>query len=223
MAIKKRILFRITSSNHADKLQELITLIKSIDDNCFELSILFTYKNDRILQYIPADVDVIFLVKHHTTIDKNFAFGWFRTLISFLQLQLYHYFPSCIQHKIRKIPDIEIGFNQASLRGLLKSPFKSSKKVFWFDEDIKNDYTSDYGRGLIRMISRCNVTVFGSLYAREAFENHFGLKIPRSLYIYPYINKNQVLELSSQKSLLLEDQFSGGYESFCIRRKSYIR
>ncbi|MFY7814031.1 MAG: glycosyltransferase [Chryseobacterium taeanense] len=211
--MKKRILFRITP---ADKgmIQQLIPIIKNIDDNTFDISLLLNYKDKNLLQEIPADIDVRFLVKTKSTMSQKTIFYLFLPVIRFLQLQFYWFFPSRIKHKIRKIPDIEIAFTPSSLRGLLKSPFKNSRKIFWLDGNIIDNYTADHGRGLIRMMYRCNATVFGSLHAREAFEDYFGFKIPRSLYIHPYINKEKVLVQSSQRSILIEDQFSGDTKVF---------
>lgn len=214
MPIKKRILFRITSADKATKVKELIPLIKNIDDNAFEVSIVLNHKGEKLLQKIPADVDVIFLVNPGSGISHKAGFNLFRVVLGFLQLQGYHIFPSRIKNIIRRVPDIEVAFTPGSLRSLVKSPFKDSKKIFWLHADVRNNYTLEHLRMLARMMCRCSITVFDSMYAKEAFENHIGVKIPRSLCIHPYINEKNILEQSLQKSSLIEGHFSGAEKVF---------
>ncbi|MFY7814593.1 MAG: hypothetical protein ACOVRK_05305, partial [Chryseobacterium taeanense] len=208
---KKRILFRMASMDRSCKAEELMDIIKNMDDEQFELSILLDHHEGSLLKDIPADIKVVSLIKkRRKKMSRKPIFFPLQQMYSNIQIPLYCCFPSHVKHKIRRFPDIEIAFAPGSLRGLLNSPFRESVKIFWFSGDI----TTKPGKGLARMMSRCNVTVFDSLHSKECFEKHLGFKVPRSLYIHPYINERKVLIQSSKSSLLIEEKLSGAEKIF---------
>lgn len=214
MVIKKRILFRMASMDRSCKAEELINIIKNMDDEQFEVSILLDYYEGDLIKDIPADIEVMSLVKGRRNMSKNSAVFLFQLIYRQYQILLYRRFPSRIKGKIRRVPDIEVAFALPSLKGLLNSPFKDSGKICWYHADLKYQYTPFYTKRLFRMMRRCNIAVFDSLYTLKDFENDLGAKVLRSRYIHPYINKSKVLEQSSQQFLQIEEQFSGSEKIF---------
>ncbi|WP_288447103.1 glycosyltransferase [uncultured Chryseobacterium sp.] len=213
MSTKKRILFRFSTAG--PDAQELINILKNIDYNKFEVSLILDYHDRNFFKKVPKGIKVFSLAKGCGEMSKFSVIYFFQRLYARFTNLFCQYYQFPIKKKISQNPDIEVAFGPSALKSLLKSPFTDSKKVIWLLRDVREDYTLEYGKKLARMVSHCTITVFSSLYAQQAFENYFEIELPRSAYIHPYINGEDVLKKSLQK-------IPGTIDLFCEIQKFFI-
>ncbi|WP_428069937.1 glycosyltransferase [Chryseobacterium gambrini] len=194
--MKKKIMFRIRSMQMGGVPKVLIDVLKNLDRDKFEPSVLLQINQGELLDDIPDDVKVTALAKgrHEMSFIKPILF--IQLVMRNVKIQMYKIFPSLIKKKLFETPDIEIAITHSSLPDLLRSPFKNSKKVNWFHTDISWHHTKEYGEKIARMMKECDLTIFGSLHTRLTFENFLDVKIYNGIHIHNTFDEKNVLEKS---------------------------
>ncbi|WBV54118.1 glycosyltransferase [Chryseobacterium gambrini] len=194
--MKKKIMFRIRSMQMGGVPKVLIDVLKNLDRERFEPSVLLQINQGELLDDIPDDVKVTALAKgrHEMSFIKPILF--IQLVMRNVKIQMYKIFPSLIKKKLFETPDIEIAITHSSLPDLLRSPFKNSKKVNWFHTDISWHHTKEYGEKIARMMKECDLTIFGSLHTRLTFENFLDVKIYNGIHIHNTFDEKNVLEKS---------------------------
>ncbi|MCY1660208.1 glycosyltransferase [Chryseobacterium sp. SL1] len=194
--MKKRIMFRIRSMQMGGVPKVLIDILKNIDKEKFEASVLLQINQGELLAEIPKNVKITSLAKgkHEMSSIKYIRFA--QLAIRSLQLEIYKIFPHLVKSKLHETPDIEIAITHSSLPDLLRSPFRNSKKVNWFHTDISWHHTKMYGKKIAKMMMKCDLTIFGSLHTRLTFEKFLDVKIYNGIHIHNTFDEKNVLEKS---------------------------
>lgn len=189
-------MFRIRSMQMGGVPKVLIDVLKNLDRERFEPSVLLQINQGELLDDIPDDVKVTALAKgrHEMSFIKPILF--IQLVMRNVKIQMYKIFPSLIKKKLFETPDIEIAITHSSLPDLLRSPFKNSKKVNWFHTDISWHHTKEYGEKIARMMKKCDLTIFGSLHTRLTFEKFLNVKIYNGIHIHNTFDEKNVLEKS---------------------------
>jgi glycosyltransferase involved in cell wall biosynthesis len=185
----------------------LIDVLKNLDRERFEPSVLLQINQGELLDDIPKDVKVTALAKgrHEMSFIKPIRF--IQLVMRNVKIQMYKIFPSLIKKKLFETPDIEIAITHSSLPDLLRSPFKNSKKVNWFHTDISWHHTKEYGEKIARMMKKCDLTIFGSLHTRLTFEKFLNVKIYNGIHIHNTFDEKNVLEKSLLEIPDLKNRF----------------
>ena len=205
--MKKKIMFRIRSMQMGGVPKVLIDVLKNLDRERFEPSVLLQINQGELLDDIPKDVKVTALAKgrHEMSFIKPIRF--IQLVMRNVKIQMYKIFPSLIKKKLFETPDIEIAITHSSLPDLLRSPFKNSKKVNWFHTDISWHHTKEYGEKIARMMKKCDLTIFGSLHTRLTFEKFLNVKIYNGIHIHNTFDEKNVLEKSLLEIPDLKNRF----------------
>ncbi|PTT69845.1 MULTISPECIES: glycosyltransferase [unclassified Chryseobacterium] len=194
--MKKRVMFRIRSMQMGGVPKVLIDILKNLDREKFEPSVLLQINQGELLVDIPEDVKITALAKGRQEMSFIKPIRFIQLVIRNLKIQMYKVFPSLIKKKLFETPDIEIAITHSSLPDLLRSPFNNSKKVNWFHTDISWHHSKDYGKKIAGMMKKCDLTIFGSLHTRLIFEKFLDVKIYNGIHIHNTFDEKNVLEKS---------------------------
>jgi len=196
--MKKKVMFRIRSMQMGGVPKVLIDILKNLDKEKFEASVLLQINQGELLAEIPKDIKITSLAKGKHEMSSKKCIRFAQLFTRSLQLEIYKIFPHLIKDKLYETPDIEIAITHSSLPDLLRSPFKNSKKVNWFHTDISWHHTKTHGKKIAKMMMKCDLTIFGSLHTRLTFEKFLDVKIYNGIHIHNTFDEKNV----SEKSLL---------------------
>nr|WP_315088585.1 glycosyltransferase [uncultured Chryseobacterium sp.] len=194
--MKKKVMFRIRSMHMGGVPKVLIDILKNIDKEKFEASVLLQINQGELLAEIPKDVKIASLAKGRSEMSSIKCIRFAQLVMRSLQLEIYKAFPHLIKNKLYEVPDIEIAITHSSLPDLIRSPFRNSKKVNWFHTDISWHHTKAYGKKIAKMMKKCDVTIFGSLHTKLTFEKFLDVKIYNGIHIHNTFDEKNVLEKS---------------------------
>lgn len=194
--MKKKIMFRIRSMQMGGVPKVLIDILKNLDREKFEPSLLLQINQGELLSEIPKDIKVIALERGRQEMSDVKPIRFFQLIKRNINLKIYSIFPNLIKKKINETPDIEVAITHSSLRGLLRSPFRNSKKVNWFHTDISWHHTKEYGKKIAIMMKKCDLTIFGSLHTKLTFEKFLDVKVCNGVHIHNTFDEKNVLEKS---------------------------
>lgn len=134
---KKKILIRIGSLRHGGAEKVLVTFLKNLPENKYEIDLLLNLKSGKYLKDVPSWVSVYHLHKGEMiTTNKPWEIPVKAFRISYeVLLKL---FPKALYKFILKKQhyDIELIANHRLLEEVLNSPIKTSKKVVWVHNDL---------------------------------------------------------------------------------------
>lgn len=146
MANKIKILIRIGSLRHGGAEKVLVTFLKNLSPDKYELDLLLNLYSGKYLKDVPSWVNVYYLNKGEMITtnrlqdipQKAFRVAYQYILKKFPKL-LYRYILS------NKVYDIEFAAIHGMADEILNSPIKSSKKIVWIHNDLSNipEYTND--------------------------------------------------------------------------------
>ncbi len=134
---KKKILIRIGSLRHGGAEKVLVTFLKNIPENKYEIDLLLNLRSGKYLDEVPGWVKVFHLnTGEMITTNKPWEIpekAYRKIYQGILKL-----FPQLLYKYILKDKkyDIELIANHRLLHEVLKSPLKSSKKIVWVHNDL---------------------------------------------------------------------------------------
>ena len=138
MATKKKILIRIGSLRHGGAEKVLVTFLKNLPQNKYEIDLLLNLYSGKYLPEVPTWINVLYLNKGEmitTNRLQDIPVKAFRVIYQKLLKQ----FPKLLYQFILKGKKYDIEF--AAIHGfrdeILNSPLKSSKKLVWIHNDLK--------------------------------------------------------------------------------------
>ena len=138
MATKKKILIRIGSLRHGGAEKVLVTFLKNLPQNKYEIDLLLNLYSGKYLPEVPTWINVLYLNKGEmitTNRLQDIPVKAFRVIYQKLLKQ----FPNLLYQFILKGKKYDIEF--AAIHGfrdeILNSPLKSSKKLVWIHNDLK--------------------------------------------------------------------------------------
>ena len=145
MATKKKILIRIGSLRHGGAEKVLVTFLKNLPQNKYEIDLLLNLYSGKYLPEVPTWINVLYLNKGEmitTNRLQDIPVKAFRVIYQKLLKQ----FPKLLYQFILKEKKYDIEF--AAIHGfrdeILNSPINSSKKLVWIHNDLKKTEFHNY-------------------------------------------------------------------------------
>lgn len=176
MATQKKILIRIGSLRHGGAEKVLVTFLKNLPKDKYEIDLLLNLYSGKYLSEVPDWINVIYLNKGEmitTNRIQDLPEKAFRVLYQ----KVLKKFPKLLYRtKLKnKIYDIEFAAIHGMRDEILNSPLKSSKKIVWIHNDLSEvkGYSEDeikkfFGFDKILVISEKIKTLFQNLAQNEA-------------------------------------------------------
>jgi glycosyltransferase involved in cell wall biosynthesis len=200
---KKKILIRIGSLRHGGAEKVLVTFLKNLPKDKYEIDLLLNLYSGKYLAEVPCWINVLYLNKGEmitTNRLQDIPVKAFRVIYQ----KVLKLFPTLLYQFILKGKKYDVEF--AAIHGfrdeILNSPQKSSKKLIWIHNDLKktefHDYTDEefrkfFGYDKIMVISEKIEQDFESL-AQNAEEKE---KIVR---IYNPLDTEEILRKAENKT-----------------------
>ena len=145
MADKKKILIRIGSLRHGGAEKVLVTFLKNLPQNKYEIDLLLNLYSGKYLPEVPTWINVLYLNKGEmitTNRLQDIPVKAFRVIYQKLLKQ----FPNLLYQFILKGKKYDVEF--AAIHGfrdeILNSPLQSSKKLVWIHNDLKKTELHHY-------------------------------------------------------------------------------
>ena len=209
MVTKKKILIRIGSLRHGGAEKVLVTFLKKLPKDQYEIDLLLNLYSGKYLPEVPSWINVLYLNKGEmitTNSLQDIPVKAFRVIYQ----KILKMFPSLLYQFILKGKKYDIEF--AAIHGfrdeILNSPLKSSKKLIWIHNDLKKtelfNYTDDeirkfFGFDKIMVISEKIQQDFETLAKTKEEKN----KIVR---IYNPLDTEEILKKSEVGSMKSENE-----------------
>ncbi|KMQ68254.1 glycosyl transferase family 1 [Chryseobacterium sp. FH2] len=146
MLKKKKILIRIGSLRHGGAEKVLVTFLKNISPDKYEVDLLINLYSGIYIEEVPSWVNVFYLLKGEmitTNKPQEIPVKAYRVLYQ----KIFLWFPSLLYKFVLKNKkyDVELAAIHGMYREILSSPQKDSKKIIWVQNDIFNlkEYTPE--------------------------------------------------------------------------------
>lgn len=204
--MKKKILIRIGSLRHGGAEKVLVTFLKNLPKDKYEIDLLLNLYSGKYLPEVPDWINILYLNKGEMITTNRLQDIPQKAFRVFYQ-NILKRFPSLLYQFILKGKKYDVEF--AAIHGfrdeILNSPQKSSKKIIWIHNDLKktefHNYTDDefrkfFGFDKIMVISQKIEQDFEVLARNKAEKD----KIVR---IYNPLDTKEILrksESTTQKS-----------------------
>ena len=205
---KKKILIRIGSLRHGGAEKVLVTFLKNLPKDKYEIDLLLNLYSGKYLADVPDWINVLFLNKGEmitTNRLQDLPLKAFRVSYQ----KVLKMFPMLLYQVILKGKKYDVEF--AAIHGfrdeILNSPQKSAKKLIWIHNDLKktefHNYTDEefrkfFGYDKILVISEKIQQDFENLTQNESEKN----KIVR---IYNPLDTEEIILKSEVEGRKLED------------------
>ncbi|MBS7334511.1 MAG: glycosyltransferase [Weeksellaceae bacterium] len=146
MAEKKKILIRIGSLRHGGAEKVLVTFLKNLSPDKYEIDLLLNLYSGKYLKDVPSWITIYYLNKGEmitTNRPQDIPEKAFRVIYQTILKK----FPKLLYKFIlpNKKYDIEFAAIHGMADEILNSPIKSSKKIVWIHNDLSNipEYTNE--------------------------------------------------------------------------------
>ncbi|QTV04588.1 glycosyltransferase [Faecalibacter bovis] len=146
MAEKKKILIRIGSLRHGGAEKVLVTFLKNLSPDKYEIDLLLNLYSGKYLKDVPSWINIYYLNKGEmitTNRPQDIPEKAFRVIYQTILKK----FPKLLYKFIlpNKKYDIEFAAIHGMADEILNSPIKSSKKIVWIHNDLSNipEYTNE--------------------------------------------------------------------------------
>ncbi len=201
MNAKKKILIRIGSLRHGGAEKVLVTFLKSVPKDKYEIDLLLNLYSGKYLPEVPDWVNVSHLNKGEmitTNRIQDIPKKAFRVLYQGLLKK----FPKLLYRFILKNKKYDIEF--AGIHGIrdeiLNSPLKNSKKIMWIHNDLRKTEFHDYTDEEIRKFFGYDKIMVISEHIQQDFENLAKNQEEKNkiVRIYNPINTEEIIEKSSK-------------------------
>lgn len=210
MATKKKILIRIGSLRHGGAEKVLVTFLKNLSQDKYDIDLLLNLYSGKYLKDVPTWINIYYLNKGEMITtnriqdipQKTFRVIYQSILKKFPKL-LYRYILS------NKKYDVEFAAIDGIADEILNSPIKSSKKIVWIHSDIfsqdeykKKDIRKFFSFDKILVISNKIFDSFQGISKTEAERN-------KIVKVYNPIDADEVKYLSKKELSCDLDQPKG--------------
>lgn len=146
MTEKKKILIRIGSLRHGGAEKVLVTFLKNLSPDKYEIDLLLNLYSGKYLKDVPSWITIYYLNKGEmitTNRPQDIPEKAFRVIYQTILKK----FPKLLYKYIlpNKMYDIEFAAIHGIADEILNSPIKSSKKIVWIHNDLSNipEYTNE--------------------------------------------------------------------------------
>ncbi|WP_336716794.1 glycosyltransferase [Chryseobacterium mucoviscidosis] len=175
MAEKKKLLIRIGSLRHGGAEKVLVTFLKNLPKDKYEIDLLLNLNSGKYLAEVPSWINILHLHQGEM-ITTNRPHEIPRKAARVIHEKILKKFPNLLyKGKLKnKKYDIEFAAIHGMRDEILGSPLKSSKKIVWIHNDLSQvkGYTNDeirkfFGFDKIMVISEKIEQLFQSLAKNE--------------------------------------------------------
>ncbi|MDY3317951.1 glycosyltransferase [Riemerella anatipestifer] len=201
---KKKLLIRIGSLRHGGAERILVTFLKNLPPDKYEVDLLLNLYSGKYLSEVPSWVNILYLNKGEmitTNRLQDIPQKAFRVIYQGILKK----FPKLLYHFILKGKnyDVELAAIHGFRDEILNSPLKQSKKIIWIHNDLRktefHNYTDDeirkfFGYDKIMVISEHIQKDFDGLAQNETEKNKI-VRIYNPLDTQEILNKSKVEEL----------------------------
>lgn len=208
---KKKILIRIGSLRHGGAEKVLVTFLKNLPPDKYEIDLLLNLYSGKYLPEIPGWINVLYLNKGEM-ITTNRPQDIPKKAYRVVYQKLLKIFPKLLYSKILKNKKYDVEF--AAIHGfrdeILNSPLKSSKKTVWIHNDLRKTHFHNYTDEEIRKFFGFDKILVISEHIQKDFENlakndNGKSKIVR---IYNPLDTEEILHKSEVRNQKPEDNNS---------------
>ena len=200
--MKKKILIRIGSLRHGGAEKVLVTFLKNLPEDKYEIDLLLNLFSGKYLSEVPDFVNILYLNKGEM-ITTNRIQDIPKKIYRKIYQAILKIFPKILYSTILKGKKYDIEF--AAIHGMrneiLNSPIKSSKKIIWIHNDLRktefHNYTDEeirkfFGFDKIMVISGQIQNDFEDLAKNEDEKN-------RIVRIYNPLDTEEILKKAEVK------------------------
>lgn len=203
---KKKILIRIGSLRHGGAEKVLVTFLKNLPKDKYEIDLLLNLYSGKYLAEVPDWISVLYLNKGEM-ITTNRIQDIPKKAYRVLYQKFLKKFPKILYSKILKNKKYDVEF--AAIHGMrddiLNSPIKSSKKIVWIHNDLRKTHFHNYTDEEIRKFFGFDKIMVISEHIEKDFQNLAKNEDEKSriVRIYNPLDTNEILsksEVGSRKS-----------------------
>lgn len=204
--MKKKILIRIGSLRHGGAEKVLVTFLKNLPENKYEIDLLLNLYSGKYLDEIPSWIKILYINKGEM-ITTNRLQDIPQKAFRVIYQKILKTFPYLLYKFILKGKKYDIEF--AAIHGfrddILNSPQKHSKKIVWIHNDLRKTEFHNYTDAEIRKFFGFDKIMVISKQIQEDFEQqaHNENEKSRIIRIYNPLNTEEILS----KSLLPQNQY----------------
>ena len=169
---KKKILIRIGSLRHGGAEKVLVTFLKNLPQDRYEIDLLLNLYSGKYLAEVPHWINVLYLNKGEmitTNRLQDIPVKAFRVMYQYVLKK----FPKLLYSTILKNKKYDIEF--AAIHGfrdeILNSPLKNSKKIVWIHNDLRKTHFHNYTDEEIRKFFGFDKILVISEHIQKDFES----------------------------------------------------
>lgn len=171
MSQKKKILIRIGSLRHGGAEKVLVTFLKNLPKDKYEIDLLLNLYSGKYLSEVPSWVNVLYLNKGEMITTNRLQDIPQKAFRKIYQGILKKYPNLLYQHILKnKKYDIEFAAIHGFRDEILNSPIKSSKKIMWIHNDLRKTEFHDYTDSEIRKFFGFDKIMVISEHIQKDFE-----------------------------------------------------
>ena len=209
MKTKKKILIRIGSLRHGGAEKVLVTFLKNLPKDQYEIDLLLNLYSGKYLSEVPGWITILYLNKGEmitTNRLQDIPTKAFRVIYQ----KVLKMFPYLLYQFILKGKKYHIEF--AAIHGfrdeILNSPLKSSKKLIWIHNDLKKTELYNYTDNEIRRFFGFDKIMVISEKIQHDFENLAKTKEEKNkiVRIYNPLDTEEILRKSEVGKWKSEDE-----------------
>ncbi|HUH35960.1 MAG TPA: glycosyltransferase [Moheibacter sp.] len=199
--MKKKILIRIGSLRHGGAEKVLVTFLKNLPKDKYEIDLLLNLYSGKYLSEVPDWIHVLYLNKGEmitTNRIQDIPQKAFRVIYQ----KVLKLFPKLLYQIILKNKqyDIEFAAIQGMAKEILNSPLKHSKKIVWIHSDLRKATYQTYSDDDLRRFfgfDKIMVNADEVLMDFESLSSNEG-ESDRLVRIYNPLDTQEVLRLSNE-------------------------
>lgn len=172
MIPKKKILIRIGSLRHGGAEKVLVTFLKNLPKDKYEIDLLLNLYSGKYLSEVPNWVNILYINKGEmitTNRPQDIPKKAYRVIYQGILKK----FPKLLYKYLLKNKKYDIEF--AAIHGfrdeILNSPIKSSKKIMWIHNDLRKTEFHDYTDEEIRKFFGYDKIMVISEHIKKDFES----------------------------------------------------
>lgn len=145
MVLKKKILIRIGSLRHGGAEKVLVTFLKNLPADKYEIDLLLNLHSGKYLSEVPDWINVLYLNKGEM-ITSNRIQDIPQKAYRVIYQKILKIFPSLLYKFILKNKkyDLEFAAIQGMRDEILSSPIETSKKIVWIHSDLRKALLHKY-------------------------------------------------------------------------------
>lgn len=214
--LKKKILIRIGSLRHGGAEKVLVTFLKNLPKDKYEIDLLLNLHSGKYLKEVPSWVNILYLNKGEmitTNRIQDLPVKAFRVLYQ----KILKLFPQILYQFILKGKKYDIEF--AAIHGMrdeiLNSPLKFSKKLIWIHNDLKKTEFHNYTEKELRKFFGFDKILVISEKIKQDFERVATTKEEKNKIVRIY-NPLDTEEILSKSKLELKNY------NFDKRAKTFV-